>query len=162
MSTQPDLQNASTHPYTLPPLPYGYAELEPIIDEATMHLHHDKHHQAYTDGTNAALAKHPQWQGLAIEDVLRRLAEVPEEIRQAVRNQGGGYANHNLFWECLTPRGGRGPEGELADGIEARSDLDGIGVFCADCEHNLRPSLVKIMSMIAKLPLPKQNYTPSE
>ncbi len=118
MSTQPEVLNASTHAYVLPPLPYGYADLEPVIDEETMHLHHDKHHQAYTDGTNAALARHPQWQGMPIEDVLRRLSDVPAEIRQTVRNQGGGYANHNLFWECLSPRGGRGPDGELAAGIE--------------------------------------------
>lgn len=113
MSSNAIAVNDQTKGYVLPPLPYGYADLEPIIDEQTMRLHHDKHHQAYTDGINAALARHPQWRGLAIEEVLRRLAEVPADIRETVRNQGGGYANHNLFWEILAPRGQGKPSGEL-------------------------------------------------
>jgi Fe-Mn family superoxide dismutase len=117
MSTQASAMITSQGSYSLAPLPYGYADLEPVIDEATMRLHHDKHHQAYTDGANAALAKHPQWQGLPIEDVLRRLAEVPADIRESVRNQGGGYANHNLFWQSLTPRGGQAPDGDLVSQI---------------------------------------------
>jgi Fe-Mn family superoxide dismutase len=113
MSTPATAMNSAQVSYTLPPLPYGYADLGPVIDEQTMRLHHDKHHQAYTDGINAALGKHPQWQGMPIEMVLRQLTEVPADIREAVRNQGGGYANHNLFWHSLTPRGGQQPGGDL-------------------------------------------------
>lgn len=105
-------------PYSLPPLKFGYADLEPVIDEATMRLHHDKHHQAYVDGVNAALAKHPEWLGQTIEAVLGRLAEVPEDIRDAVRNQGGGHANHQFFWKILTPNAPAGPSGELATAID--------------------------------------------
>jgi Fe-Mn family superoxide dismutase len=119
MSSNAIAVNEQANGYILPPLPYGYADLAPIIDEPTMRLHHDKHHQAYTDGINAALAKHPQWQGLPIEDVLRRLSEVPADIREAVRNQGGGYANHNLFWEILAP-GGKGTlNGDLLQRIKS-------------------------------------------
>ena len=117
MSSNAIAVNQQSGGYTLPPLPYGYADLAPIIDEPTMRLHHDKHHQAYTDGINAALAKHPDWQGLPIEEVLRRLAEVPADIREAVRNQGGGYANHNLFWEILSPVGKSTLDGDLLQQI---------------------------------------------
>ena len=113
MSSNAIAVNQQVNGYVLPSLPYGYADLAPIIDEQTMRLHHDKHHQAYTDGINAALSKYPQWQGLPIEDVLRRLSEVPAEIREAVRNQGGGYANHNLFWEILAPVGQGTLDGDL-------------------------------------------------
>jgi superoxide dismutase, Fe-Mn family len=113
MSNQATAMDSAQGGYSLAPLPYGYADLEPVIDEQTMHLHHDKHHQAYTDGINAALGKHPRWQGMPIENVLRQLSEVPADIRDAVRNQGGGYANHNLFWQSLTPRGSQQPGGDL-------------------------------------------------
>jgi hypothetical protein len=85
-------------PYTLPALKYGYEDLAPLIDAETMRLHHGKHHQSYVDGVNAALSKHPEWLGLTIEDVLRRLNEVPADIRQAVRDQGGslGFCNSRL------------------------------------------------------------------
>lgn len=87
--------------FVLDPLPYDFDYLEPFIDEETMKLHHDKHHQAYTDKLNAALETHPELPDHDIEDLLKDLSLVPEDIRQAVRNHGGGYYNHNLFWEML-------------------------------------------------------------
>src|SRR5271168_5579651 len=104
--------------YTVPPLPYAYDALEPYIDKATMEFHHDKHHQAYVDKANAAL----QGTALAdapIEDVLKDLSQVPEEIRGAVKNNGGGHYNHSLFWESMSPAGGGSPSGELAGAIDA-------------------------------------------
>jgi superoxide dismutase, Fe-Mn family len=103
--------------YSVPPLPYAYDALEPHIDKATMEFHHDKHHQAYVDKANAALAG----TGLAdapIEDVLRDLSQVPEGTRTAVRNNGGGHYNHTLFWESMSPTGGGIPDGELASAID--------------------------------------------
>jgi Fe-Mn family superoxide dismutase len=104
-------------PYVLPALPYGYGDLAPVIDEETMRLHHDKHHQAYTDGINTALSKYPEWQGRDIDDVLRRLSEAPMDIRETVKNQGGGFANHSLFWRVLTAHGADGPPAELISRI---------------------------------------------
>ncbi len=105
-------------PYVLPPLKFGYADLVPVIDEATMRLHHGMHHRAYVDGVNAALSSHPEWLGLTIEEVLRRLAELPDDIRQTVREQGGGHANHQFFWKILTPKRTEGPTGDLLAAIE--------------------------------------------
>lgn len=113
--------------YVLPPLPYGYDALEPYIDEATMRLHHDKHHQAYVDKLNAAIAPYPQLHGLIIEDLLRRLDEVPEQIRQVVRNQGGGHANHQFFWKVIGPPQGTLPQGALAEALER--DFGGLEAF---------------------------------
>jgi Fe-Mn family superoxide dismutase len=112
------MANAPVGPYTLPPLKFGYDALEPVIDAATMQLHHDKHHQGYVDNVNAALSKHPEWLGLTIEQVLSRLKEVPEDIRETVRSQGGGHANHQFFWKILTPGGAEGPTGDLLAAIE--------------------------------------------
>ncbi len=105
-------------PYALPPLKFAYGDLEPVVDEATMRLHHDAHHRAYVEGVNAALAKHPEWFGLTIEALLRRLAELPDDIRAAVRDQGGGHANHQFFWKILTPDGPGRPSGALAAAID--------------------------------------------
>jgi superoxide dismutase, Fe-Mn family len=102
--------------YTVPPLPYAYEALEPHIDKMTMEVHHDKHHQAYVDKVNAALEGTPLADG-PIEDVLRKLHDVPEEVRTAVRNNGGGHYNHTLFWESMSPNGGGEPSGELGDAI---------------------------------------------
>ncbi|MAO65285.1 MAG: superoxide dismutase [Balneola sp.] len=102
--------------YSLPELPYDYDALEPHIDARTMEIHHTKHHQGYTNKVNAALEGH-DFADLDIEEVLRRIDEVPAEKKQAVINSGGGYANHNLFWSILSPNGGGSPEGELADAI---------------------------------------------
>jgi Fe-Mn family superoxide dismutase len=105
-------------PYEVPPLPYDYAALEPHIDEATMRVHHDKHHQAYVDKVNAAL-EGTEWADKPIEDVVANLSQIPEDKRTAVRNNGGGHYNHALFWEWLSPDGGGEPDGELADAIDS-------------------------------------------
>jgi Fe-Mn family superoxide dismutase len=104
--------------YTVPPLPYAYDALEPHIDEATMKVHHDKHHQAYVDKANAALEGTPLADA-AIEDVLKDLSQVPEDKRTAVQNNGGGHYNHSLFWESMSPNGGGAPEGALAQAIDS-------------------------------------------
>lgn len=102
--------------YSLPDLPYDYDALEPHIDARTMEIHHTKHHQGYTNKVNAALEGH-KFADLDIEEVLRRIDEVPADKKQAVINSGGGYANHNLFWSILSPNGGGTPDGELAEAI---------------------------------------------
>jgi superoxide dismutase, Fe-Mn family len=104
--------------YTVPPLPYAYDALEPHIDKLTMEIHHDKHHQAYVDKVNAALAGTPL-ENTPIEDVLKDLSQVPEEKRTAVRNNGGGHYNHTLFWESMSADGGGQPDGALAQGIDS-------------------------------------------
>jgi superoxide dismutase, Fe-Mn family len=103
-------------PYSVPDLPYDYDALEPTIDEQTMKLHHDKHHQAYVDKVNAALDG-TEWADKDIEEVIRNLDAIPEDKRGAVRNNGGGHLNHTLFWEAMAP-GGSQPEGELASAID--------------------------------------------
>jgi Fe-Mn family superoxide dismutase len=108
-------------PYEVPPLPYDYSALEPHIDEQTMHLHHDKHHQAYVDNANKALAG-TEWEDRPVEAVLANLEILPEEIRAAVRNNAGGHANHSLFWEIMSPDGGGEPSGSLAAAINATFD----------------------------------------
>lgn len=105
--------------YKLPDLPYAYDALEPHIDEETMKLHHDKHHNTYVENANKALEGHEDLQDLSIEELMAKLNEVPEDIRTAVRNNGGGHANHSLFWEVLSPEGGGEPTGELADAINS-------------------------------------------
>jgi superoxide dismutase, Fe-Mn family len=107
------------HPFQLPDLPYPFDALEPHIDARTMEIHHDRHHKAYTDKLNEAIGKHDDWQDKDIEEILRNLARVPEDIRTAVRNNGGGYANHNLFWEIMSPDGGGEPGGELGEAIRS-------------------------------------------
>jgi superoxide dismutase, Fe-Mn family len=104
--------------YEVPALPYDYNALEPHIDEATMRVHHDKHHQAYVDKVNAAL-EGTEWEGKSIEDVLRDLASLPADKRTAVRNNGGGHYNHSLFWEWLSPDGGGEPDGALREAIDS-------------------------------------------
>lgn len=104
--------------YTLPTLEYAYDALEPHMDARTMEIHHTKHHQAYTDKLNAALQGHPMADE-PIEAVLARVQELPDSIRQAVINNGGGFANHNLFWKILSPNGGGTPTGTLAKAIDA-------------------------------------------
>jgi len=108
-------------PYEVPPLPYDYSALEPHIDEQTMHLHHDKHHQAYVDNANKALVG-TEWEDRPVEAVLANLEILPEDIRTAVRNNAGGHANHSLFWEIMSPDGGGEPSGPLADAINDTFD----------------------------------------
>ena len=103
-------------PYEVPPLPYDYAALEPHIDEATMRVHHDKHHQAYVDKVNAAL-EGTEWADKPIADVVAGLSQIPDDKRTAVRNNGGGHYNHSLFWEWLSPDGGGEPDGALGEAI---------------------------------------------
>jgi Fe-Mn family superoxide dismutase len=105
-------------PFEVPPLPYDYAALEPHIDEATMRVHHDKHHQAYVDKTNAAL-QGTEWADKPIEEVLRNLDALPADKQKPVRNNGGGHANHSLFWQLMSPDGGGEPDGELRTAIES-------------------------------------------
>lgn len=105
--------------YTLPDLAYDYAALEPNIDARTMEIHHSKHHQAYINKVNAALEGHDDLAAKSVEDLVSDLAAVPEAIRGAVRNNGGGHANHSLFWTIMSPNGGGEPSGELAEAISA-------------------------------------------
>jgi len=104
-------------PFTLPDLPYAYDALEPTIDARTMEIHHSKHHQAYVDNANKALAG-TEWENSSVESVLGSLEALPEEIRTAVRNNAGGHANHSLFWQIMGPDGGGEPEGELKAAID--------------------------------------------
>ena len=108
-------------PYELPPLPYEYDALEPSIDEQTMRIHHDKHHGTYVTNLNAAL-EGTEWDGRPLEQVLDNLDQLPEDKRTAVRNNGGGHANHTLFWEIMSPDGGGEPDGALAQAIAETFD----------------------------------------
>ena len=105
--------------HSLPPLPYPSDALEPHIDKQTMEIHHGKHHQAYINNLNAALEKHPELQSKSIEDLLRGINTVPEDIRTAVRNNGGGHANHSMFWQIMAPNSGGVPTGHIADAINS-------------------------------------------
>jgi len=112
-------------PHELPGLPYDYNALEPHIDAMTMEIHHTKHHQTYINNLNAALAKHPELEGKDVLDLIRDLNGIPEDIRGAVRNNGGGHANHSLFWTCMSLGSGGAPTGELSGAINsAFGDLD--------------------------------------
>ncbi len=104
--------------YTLPDLPYAYDALEPCIDEETMHLHHDKHHNTYVTNLNAAIEKHPELGEKTVEELLADFSSVPEDIQTAVRNNGGGHANHTFFWEILGPNAGGEPTGAIKEAIE--------------------------------------------
>jgi Fe-Mn family superoxide dismutase len=117
-------------PFVLPPLPYAYDALEPHIDAETMHLHHDKHHAAYVNKLNEALAKEPSFNpGMNIDDLMKNFGTVPESIRAAVRNQGGGHANHSLFWQTLSGKSGE-PKGEFAKAIA--DDVGGLDKLKAE------------------------------
>jgi len=104
--------------YTLPPLPYAYNALEPHIDEQTMRIHHDKHHQAYITNLNTALEPHPDLQKKSIEELISNLDAIPEAVRTAVRNNGGGHHNHTFFWELMAPGGAKEPAGALGAALE--------------------------------------------
>jgi Fe-Mn family superoxide dismutase len=105
--------------YELPPLPYDYAALEPHIDEATMKLHHDKHHQAYVTNLNGAVEKHPDLGKHTPEELIKDLAAIPEDVRKVVQNNGGGHVNHTMFWQIMKPHGGGEPAGPIAEQIKA-------------------------------------------
>ena len=106
------------YPYSLPQLPYPYDALEPYIDKMTMEIHHTKHHQGYINNLNSALEKYPEFHNLELEEILKNLNQLPEEIRTTVRNNGGGHYNHTLFWEIMKPNGGGEPKGKLKEEIE--------------------------------------------
>ena len=106
--------------FKLPELNYSYDALEPHIDKQTMEIHHTKHHQAYVDKLNQALEKYPEFQNMEIEEILKSLDKLPEDIKTAVRNNGGGHYNHDLFWKIMSPDGERKPVGELAKKIDEK------------------------------------------
>src|SRR4051812_12355678 len=120
--------------FTLPPLPYPSDALEPHIDKTTMEIHHDKHHGAYVTNLNKALESAPEWQNKPIEEILGNLNSLPESIRTAVRNNGGGHANHTLFWEIMGPGSGGAPTGDLATAIN--STFGGFDQFKAKIKEN--------------------------
>ena len=105
--------------FTLPPLPYAYDALEPHIDAKTMEIHHTKHHQTYVNNLNAALEKAPELQGKSLDELMRTVNSVPEAVRTAIRNNGGGHWNHSMFWELMGPKKGGEPTGKVADGIKS-------------------------------------------
>ena len=104
--------------YTLPDLPYAYDALEPYIDVETMHLHHDKHHNTYVTNLNAAIEKYPELGEKTVEELISDMSAIPEDIRTAVRNNGGGHANHSFFWEILAPNAGGAPTGAIKEAID--------------------------------------------
>ena len=106
-----------SYPHTLPPLSYDFAALEPHIDAQTMQIHHGKHHQAYVNNLNATLEKAAEWQKASLDELLRALPKVPESVRTAVRNNGGGHWNHSFFWTLMGPNAGGAPTGTLAEAI---------------------------------------------
>jgi Fe-Mn family superoxide dismutase len=130
---------APTAPYTLPPLPYAYDALEPHMDAETMRIHHDKHHRAYVDNANRLLAPHPELAHLTPEELIARIAEAPEDIRQGLINNVGGHINHSQFWRMMKPQGGGPPTGPVAEKITAhfgsfdafrtRFDEAALGIF---------------------------------
>jgi len=104
--------------FELPPLPYDYNALEPYIDTQTMQLHHDKHHQAYVTNANNALQGYDQFASMSVDDLLRKINQVPESIRTALRNNAGGHSNHTMFWNIMKPNGGGQPTGDFANAIQ--------------------------------------------
>ena len=144
-------------PFQVPELPYDYAALEPHIDEQTMRLHHDKHHQAYVDKANAAL-EGTEWADASVEEVLANFNNLPDDKRTVVRNNAGGHANHTLFWEIMSPDGGGEPEGALAGAI---GDFERFQEQLATAAVNQFGSgwawLVKDGSSVAVLSTPNQD-----
>ena len=117
VDAQIDLSQTNNETYKLTPLPYDYDALEPYIDEETMRFHHSKHYAAYTRNLNRAVARFPDLQRLDAEELIRDLDRIPQRIRRTVRNNGGGYVNHKMFWEIMSPNGGGQPRGSLARAI---------------------------------------------
>ena len=104
--------------FELPPLPYDYAALEPTIDEATMKLHHDKHHQTYVTNLNGAIEKHPELASKSPEELIKDIPSLPEDVRKVIQNNGGGHVNHTMFWEIMGPKAGGEPTGLIGDQIK--------------------------------------------
>jgi Fe-Mn family superoxide dismutase len=120
LSATAQTASAAEAAHSLPKLPYAYDALEPHIDARTMTIHHTKHHQAYIDKLNAALEGYPDMAEKPVEDLLRRLSSLPESIRSAIQNQGGGHANHSSFWKWMGPGKGGAPSGKLAEAINGK------------------------------------------
>ena len=118
-TTASTTSGTATGPFTVPPLTYGYDALEPHIDKMTMQLHHDKHHGAYVAKLNEAVAGKPDLAEKTVEDLIKNLNSLPEAVRTAVRNNGGGHLNHSMYWELMTPGGPGNPSGDLADAIKS-------------------------------------------
>lgn len=118
---------ASAQPFSLPPLPYAFDALEPYIDAQTMQIHHDRHHAAYVNNLNNAIAKHPDLARKSVEELVGGLSSLPEAVRTAVRNNGGGHVNHSLFWQVMKKNPGGKPVGELAKAIEKK--FGGLSAF---------------------------------
>ena len=131
--------------HSLPPLPYPTDALEPHIDKQTMEIHHGKHHNAYVTNLNAALEKHPELQSKSVEDLLRNINTVPEDIRTAVRNNGGGHANHTMFWQIMGPNAGGEPSGKLAD--DGHLDYVGSAAVAASSAMPKTSSQMRLRSM---------------
>ena len=135
--------------HELPKLPYDFGALEPHIDSQTMQIHHGKHHQAYVTNLNAALEKHPELSSKSVEELCRGINSVPEDIRTAVRNNGGGHWNHSQFWKWMAPNAGGAPTGKVADAINAA-----FGSFQANLGYGAAVSVVLfVMTLIVALPL---------
>ena len=117
MAVSQTKQTATGTTFTLPPLPYDYAALEPYIDRETMQFHHDRHHAGYVRNLNAAVDKHPELKSLSAVELVQQLDNLPEDIRTAVRNNGGGHLNHSMFWEIMSPNGSGRPTGAIASSI---------------------------------------------
>jgi Fe-Mn family superoxide dismutase len=126
----PTARNSTVAEHTLPPLPYDFGALEPHIDAKTMEIHHDRHHQTYVTNLNNALKEHPDLQSKTIEALISNMNAIPESIRTAVRNNGGGHANHSMFWQIMKPHGGGEPTGAIAKAIQ--SELGGFAKFKED------------------------------
>ncbi len=118
--TTGQIARTNSDAFVLPSLPYAYNALEPFIDEQTMRIHHDRHHRTYVDQLNKVLDKAPEWKGKNLEQLLSQLSAIPETVRTAVRNHGGGHWNHTFFWNIMMPSGGPLPTGKLLDALQAR------------------------------------------
>ncbi len=116
----PATAQATTPIYEVPPLPYAYDALEPYIDAQTMRFHHDRHHAAYVNNLNKALANYPELQSKCLVELIQNLDQVPAAIRTSIRNNGGGHLNHTLFWQIMSPQGGGAPTGAIAKAIDAK------------------------------------------
>lgn len=146
--TAASAEETAPQPFILPPLPFAADALEPHIDALTMDIHLNKHHATYIKNLNRALEGHPDLAGKPIEELLSNLDDIPEEIRTTVRNNGGGHANHSLFWKCLSPHGGDAPEGDLSDAITAN-----FGSFAIFQENMTKAALAQFGSGWAWLSL---------
>jgi superoxide dismutase, Fe-Mn family len=116
-SQKPSQADANSLPFMLPPLPYAYNALEPHIDAETMKFHHDKHHAAYIKKLNEAVNKYPELKQKSVEDLVKNVDTLPEDVRKTIRNNGGGHLNHTMFWEIMSPKGGGQPTGAIAEAI---------------------------------------------